>query len=313
MIPEQDVKIHICNSNIRYYKNLGYNVVNGQDCSIQAKDLPKKCNTKIKVICDYCKTEFLCSNNTLNRNIQYVNKHACKHCQRKKMEDVMIKKYGTDNPSHVQSINDKRKQTCIEKYGTEYQISSTYTRQKIINVMNNKYGVDNPLYNTDIEQKSRQTCFERYGVLYPFQNKDILKQTRMTQILKYGTCLFSNKTSQQQRHICKLYKAVLNYPIGKYYVDMFLEEYNIFVEYDGGGHNLSVKLNNISQEDFDQRETYRSEYIRNCGYKEFRIISQTDKLPSDDILIQIKNKGIKILQTYQIYKYNIDNNTEYYE
>ena len=313
MIPEQDVKIHICNSNVRYYKNLGYNVVSGKDYFIKVKDLPNKCNTKIKVICDYCGNEFLCSNNTLHRNIEYVNKHACKHCQRKKMEEVMIKKYGENNPSHIEESNLKRKQTCIEKYGNEYQIASTQTRQKIINTMNEKYGVENPLYNKEIEEKSRNTCFEKYGVKYPLQNKEILQKTRDTQIEKYGTCLFGYRTSKQQKYICNLYNAKLNYNIGKYYVDMFLSEEKIFVEYDGGGHNLQVKLHNMSQEEFDKYENERSKYLKSFGYKEFRIISQRDILPDDNILLQIKNRAIEMLSIYTTYKYNIDNNTEYYE
>lgn len=308
VIPEQSIKIHICNSNITYYKKLGYDVVSGNDYLINVKDLPLNCNTKIKVICDYCGDEFMCSKNTLNRGMKYIQKHSCKKCQRRKMEDVMLVKYGEDNPSKIKEINEKRKKTCLEKYGTEYQICSKSTQDKIKNTFIEKYGVTNLMYVPEVVEKKKHTCLEKYGVEYPLQNKDIYCKTVSGRSRTYG-----QTSSKQQRYISNLYEAQLNIQIGKYFIDMYLEEYNIFVEYDGGGHNLQVKFGNMSQEEFDSKEKERSDYIKSTGLKEFRLKSTTDKLPCDEKLLYIKSRAINILNIYSTYIYNLDDDTEYYE
>lgn len=65
--------------------------------------------------------------------------------------------------------------------------------------------------------------------------------------------------------------------------DIFIEP-DIVVEYDGGGHNLSVKINKMSQEDFDKREQEREDKLISKNYKIFRIINSNDEpLELDDI------------------------------
>ena len=54
MILSKSVMIYVCNSNIRRYKEMGYNVTSGEYCEIKIEDLPKGSNYKIYVQCDYC-------------------------------------------------------------------------------------------------------------------------------------------------------------------------------------------------------------------------------------------------------------------
>ena len=50
----------------------------------------------------------------------------------------MLDKYGVENPQQVQFIKDKTKQTCLEKYGSEYAISSKEIKDKISNIQKSK-------------------------------------------------------------------------------------------------------------------------------------------------------------------------------
>ena len=97
-----------------------------------------------------------------------------------------------------------------------------------------------------------------------------------------GSC----PTSEQQRYICKLYNGELNYPFEKYNLDILVDE-NIDVEYDGGGHNLEVKLGQISEDEFKQKQIIRNNILKRSGYYIIRLVSKTDKLPQDNILLHI--------------------------
>ena len=59
------------------------------------------------------------------------------------------------------------------------------------------------------------------------------------------------------------------------------------IEYDGGGHDLNVKLGSITQKEFNQKEIIRNNIIKRNGYKQMKIISSNDKLPSDDVLLKM--------------------------
>src|SRR5690606_10000139 len=60
-----------------------------------------------------------------------------------------------------------------------------------------------------------------------------------------------------------------------------------YFEYDGGGHDLSVKLGTISQFEFDKKEKARTYFLFDLGWREIRLVSDSDKLPSDDILTSL--------------------------
>ena len=97
----------------------------------------------------------------------------------------------------------------------------------------------------------------------------------------------TQKTSKQQFYLHNLYGGELNYPIKYYDVDICLLDEKIAIEYDGSGHELNVKLGRMTQEEFNQKETIRNIIIKKEGYKQIRIISSKDLLPSDKILLKM--------------------------
>ena len=56
----------------------------------------------------------------------------------------------------------------------------------------------------------------------------------------------------------------------------------------------------------------RITFLTNHNYKLFKILSNTDILPSDEILLSIKKRAFEILkvQNYMYYEYNLDTNIE---
>lgn len=91
--------------------------------------------------------------------------------------------------------------------------------------------------------------------------------------------------SRPQRYISELLGGKLNVKLGKFYPDITLD--NIVIEYDGSGHDLSVKFGAITTDQFLKKEKIREEFLIKNGYKVIRIISEKDLLPSDTRLLEI--------------------------
>ena len=178
-----------------------------------------------------------------------------------------------------------------------------------------KYGNVCSLRDEEIGDKAKQTNLKKLGVEYPFQNPEILKKCFETSVQKYGKGYKGDIISKQQRYIHSLYGGELNYAVFPYLLDICFLNENIDFEYDGGAHDLCAKVGTLTEKEFKNKEYRRTKYLLEKGYKEFRIISKTDVLPSDDELIHIKERAFDLLlnQEYNSYIYNLDNKIETYK
>ena len=123
--------------------------------------------------------------------------------------------------------------------------------------------------------------------------------------------LFSNGTapcSRQQRYLHQLFGGELNYPVKTFSLDIAFPEEMIYLEYDGGGHDLSVKYGNLTTEEFVKKERNRTYYFMRNGWKSIRIISSKDKIPSDEKLLEMLDYSRQYLSDNHHYiKFDIDN------
>ena len=199
---------------------------------------------------------------------------------------------------------------------TKSDICCEQCKQKKMEVTSfKKYGSKCSLRDPLVQEKSKSKNMKNLGVQYPFQNKTILDKCCKTSIKKHGVNYKKTKISIQQKYLHKLYGGILNYPEFPYFLDIFFDRAKIYLEYDGSGHELSVKLGSISQKKFSDNELKRSNFLKNKGYKEFRIISSTDIFSSDEELLKIKDRAFYILlnKNYSKYIYNLDAKTESFE
>lgn len=203
----------------------------------------------------------------------------------------------------IRNVKKKRKNTNIERYGYEWANQNEDVRNKTIQTNLEKYGVSSPSMVDEFKEKQKQTMMQKYGAEHPMRVPSIREKIESTNLEKYGhRCALGSKevyekalktkykngnvaTSTQQEYICNLYNGTLNYPCSNYSLDIVLD--NIDIEYDGGGHTLSVELGNISQHDFDVKQIVRDKTVKSFGYKIIRFISDTDRLPSDDTLLEV--------------------------
>ncbi len=296
------VEVKVNSKNIKYYESLGYEIPKkianerqrkrykkdyvydyGNILIIDINDLQKGSGVKIECLCDYCFANII-----IMPYKQYIyqaketGKIACKHCSSQKVKESCLLRYGIDSYAKTKECHERIKQTCLEKYGVEHATQLRETQDKRIKTTLEKYGVEYATQNKDVKEKTRNTNIERYGVANVSENSIIREKIAGT-MYKNST----QKTSKQQIYLHNLYGGELNYPIKYYDVDICLLDEKITIEYDGSGHELNVRLGRITQEEFNQKEVVRNIVIKKEGYKQVRIISIKDLLPSDEVLLQM--------------------------
>jgi very-short-patch-repair endonuclease len=276
---------------------------------IDILDLSISSNVKVKVLCDYCNKIFDVTYNNYNRQMEnsYTKKYACSKCSSIKVKETNICKYGVENVHQRNDIKEKIRNTNIEKYGVDNPAKSNIIKEKIKSTSLEKYGVEHHLKRKSVWNQIKETNLKKYGVEYISQNEEIKEKIRQTNLKRYGSeCNLNNpeirkmsviksrKTlyengntmcSKQQKYLQKLLGGELNYPIDRCSLDIAFPNEMIYIEYDGGGHDLSVKLG-LSQDEFDKKESKRKFYLQSKGWKLIRIISNNDLLPED---IEIQN------------------------
>lgn len=271
---------------------------------------------------------------------------------RAKQKETLMKNYGVENPSQSKEIQDKRKETFVERYGVECVFLNEDIKEKIKQTNLERYGVENVLLNKEIRNKRNATLLKKYKTIYPLQNrkclskmkqnnmnkygfeyvpqlKEVKQKVRQTNLERYG---YENimqspehlekwfakngsnfvKSSAQQRYLCNLYNGNLNQPFKCFAFDIYLPDEKIDIEFDGSGHRMSVSIGNISLEDFEKKELYRNIAIKHAGYKQMRIISSKDLLPSDTTLLQMLEDAKSYFSQYPNHswmEFNIDTST----
>jgi len=119
--------------------------------------------------------------------------------------------------------------------------------------------------------------------------------------------------SIQQKYVYSASGGILNYNFSKFNLDICVDKVNkIYIEYDGSGHDMAVRMGKISIKDLEKKERKRFFYLKNNGWKCIRIVSKKDKLPLFKILKKHIIEAIKYIKdghssyTIDYDKMNID-------
>lgn len=250
-----------------------------------------------------------------------------------KVKTTMFERYGEDNAMKVKSIQDKAKHTNMEKYGCENCLQNPLILEKQRKTMIDKYGVEHPTQNKEIFDKVKRTFIKKYGVDNPMKNKEsvdklsdsLLNRTpeqlaiawekrKKTNRERYGVdtalCIESyrhkdvinfstdgsTKYSKGQKYVCDILGGILNFKDGLFFLDMYFKDDMIYIEWDGGGHWLSVYQGLVSLEEFNNRQERRRILLLSSGKREIRFISRKDKIPPDDVILKMKEYGFHLIK-----------------
>ena len=237
-----------------------------------------------------------------------------------KIKNTNNKKYGVNNPMESIAIQNKVKATCQKKYGGNSSMCSEEIQNKAKITCQKKYGGNSAMCSEEIQNKAKITCLQHFGVNNPFQSHEIKEKIKVVNLKRYGAENpmqneeIKNKaldsfqfngtgpSSRAQRYINYISNGTLNKHICSSLVDIYMEKENIVIEYDGSGHFLNdiINGNAFPTKDSLLREKEREDSIVNKGYKVIRFIATKDRIPSDEVILNLiegfKNSDFKVIR-----------------
>lgn len=95
-------------------------------------------------------------------------------CTKEKRKQTCIQKYGCDHPFKNVDIQNKRKQTFVDLYGCENPQQNKNIKLKTTKTCLKKYGSSTHLNSPYYIEKRKQICLEKFGVDNYFKRKDLV-------------------------------------------------------------------------------------------------------------------------------------------
>ena len=130
--------------------------------------------------------------NKISEAWKYVDKNKVLEKRKK----TNVEKYGVEHHQQNQIQKEKIKNNII-KIHDGIGFSSKKIQNKIKNSILEKYGVENVMNNTKVQDKLKNSILEKYGVENAMQSSDVISKRRKNNIEKWGV------ENNSQRHISK--------------------------------------------------------------------------------------------------------------
>jgi len=141
MIITKKLKIIVHGVNIKYYKDLGYDIpCSNTEIEISVNELPKGSSIKIDCSCDVCGS---IKKIAYRRYLQSFNSgeyYSCQKCHKIKSKKTILEKYGVKNISQISEVKNKKIKKSLEKYGHINVFQSDEIKEKIKNTFILRYG-----------------------------------------------------------------------------------------------------------------------------------------------------------------------------
>ena len=152
--------------------------------------------------------------NKVFRELKENNRYYCKLCVKtisvEKRKKTCLEKYGVENPVKCEEVHNKMKLTNLHKYGVEFTFQSEQVKDKIKDTLIERYGVDNANKNNEIRDKGKNTCLKRYGVENISQTEQYKEKYKTTIMQKYGV---ENISQNQEIKNKKIETCLKNYGV----------------------------------------------------------------------------------------------------
>lgn len=254
MILDKHIEIAWLRNNKRYYISKGYSFTKmGDVFVVDINDLSCGSNRSVYVKCDICENKRFVGYREYFRNKSHGNQFACStKCAKIKREKTIVEKYGVVNGFQNEEIKRKSKNTCLIRFGFEYaqQSKEIKNRSKQTNLV--RYGFETPAKNKQVIEKGINRMIERYGEIW----------------LKYAPKYNSNSIIYLDMISEKLgipIQHALN--VGekkfvKYWVDGYIEKYNICIEWDERHHKSKKCHDKDNKKEIFLKEKFGCHIIR---------------------------------------------------
>lgn len=168
------------------------------------------------------------------------NKFCGNSCSGKNIQ--VQKKHNNFTQQQKRKISQKRKQTCLQKYGTTCPLQNKEIQQKSKQTLREKYGVENIAKSQQIKLQKKQTCLQRYDYITPLINIKYIKYSKkQKEVLQFIKSFYNGVIIQNDKAIIKPYQ-----------LDIVLPQLRLAIEFNGSywhsiqnTHDKNYHLNKI--------------------------------------------------------------------
>ena len=163
--------------------------------------LQKFCEeNSIKLLEDY-------SNNNITRDAIIQGKCLTQNCDNNFNKKFRLLLYigGYCKKCSIRIGNEKKKQTCLKKFGVEYSLQNNDVREKSKLTIKDKYGVDCISHNPNIRKKAQNTMLKKYGDIHALKIDEFKNKAINTMNEKYGVNYAgqSEEIKEKIKNTCK--------------------------------------------------------------------------------------------------------------
>ena len=156
----------------------------------------KRAKKELHLVCDWCAQEFKRRTNVsrlIKREIHFCSNSCSGKYKYKHMPQVRTGKNLLDSiarqktdKAYAAEIANKKKATCLKKYGAETPLASEEIRNLCKQTLIKNHGVDNPLKSGEIKKRVESTNLKRYGNKNQIASKQTRDKSKTTMIERYG-------------------------------------------------------------------------------------------------------------------------------
>lgn len=135
----------------------------------------------------FCGNQSTC---VCNREHQVANKKnrtpERKQLIQERRKQTSLEKYGVLFPSQHEIVKAKAEATCMDRYGAKAATCNPQVLQKVRDTNQHNWGVPYVQQNAEVRARTRQVFESEYGGACPAQNAQVKQKTRKTNVEKYG-------------------------------------------------------------------------------------------------------------------------------
>lgn len=210
MLLQETVMLKWNPKNIKHYKEKGYNYTKLHEFfEVDIRDLTEYSKIKISYSCDYCRIEKKKAwADYIKENNNFSTKDCCKSCYplklketfsnrveenpdfykeiQEKIKQTHLEKRGVEHHFMLEEIKNQIKETNIEKHGSEYYSSTDEFKEKFKETMLANYGVEHPSKSIELQEKKVKTVLDKYGVSNVAMVQEFHEKQKETMMERYG-------------------------------------------------------------------------------------------------------------------------------
>jgi uncharacterized protein (DUF2344 family) len=130
MILDKKIEIKCTQQYLSILLQKGYDVKVGEKILITLEDLQKTSKYKVNVQCSICNTNKKIEYRYYIKSVENGGYYTCSSkCSTEKKKNTCLEKYGVCSPMQSNLIKEKSKQTNLENYGVEYATQSNLIKE----------------------------------------------------------------------------------------------------------------------------------------------------------------------------------------